>query len=56
MAGEVEFDPDLYRGTGGYYERFRLSYPDAMIADLARRVPGTAGLDGGRGVPYRERP
>ena len=38
MAGEVRFEPDLYRGTGEYYERFRLPYPDAMIADLARRA------------------
>jgi SAM-dependent methyltransferase len=38
MANEVRFDPDLYRGTAGYYDRFRLPYPDAMLADLARRT------------------
>ncbi|MGW2525386.1 class I SAM-dependent methyltransferase [Streptomyces sp. NPDC001617] len=38
MASEVRFDPDLYRGTAGYYDRFRLPYPDEMIADLARRA------------------
>lgn len=34
----MRFDPDLYQGTAGYYEQFRLPYPDAMIADLARRA------------------
>nr|QIY93472.1 class I SAM-dependent methyltransferase [Streptomyces sp. S1D4-11] len=38
MDGEVRFEPDLYRGTAGYYDRFRLPYPDAMIADLLRRT------------------
>jgi SAM-dependent methyltransferase len=38
VASEVRFDPGLYRGAAGYYERFRLPYPDAMIADLARRA------------------
>jgi len=38
MAEEVRFEPDLYRGTAGYYDRFRLPYPDAMIADLVRRA------------------
>lgn len=38
MASEVRFEPHLYRGTGEHYERFRLPYPDAMIADLARRA------------------
>jgi SAM-dependent methyltransferase len=28
----------MYWGTAKYYERFRLPYPDAMIADLARRA------------------
>ncbi|WP_432825118.1 class I SAM-dependent methyltransferase [Dactylosporangium sp. CA-092794] len=32
------FRPDLYRGTAGYYDRFRLPYPDGMVADLARRA------------------
>jgi SAM-dependent methyltransferase len=38
VASEVRFEPGLYRGAAGYYERFRLPYPDAMIADLARRA------------------
>ncbi|MGW9030001.1 class I SAM-dependent methyltransferase [Streptomyces sp. NPDC055722] len=38
MANEVSFDPDLYRGTASYYDRFRLPYPDTMLADLARRT------------------
>jgi SAM-dependent methyltransferase len=38
VAGEVKFEPGLYRGTAEYYERFRLPYPAAMIADLARRA------------------
>jgi len=38
MAGEIRFEPGLYRGAAGYYDRFRLPYPDAMIADLARRA------------------
>ncbi|MFJ1531146.1 class I SAM-dependent DNA methyltransferase [Streptomyces mirabilis] len=38
MAGDVRFEPDLYRGTADYYDRFRLPYPDAMIADLVRQA------------------
>jgi SAM-dependent methyltransferase len=38
MDDEVSFAPDLYRGTAGYYDRFRLSYPDVMTADLMGRV------------------
>ena len=38
MASEIRFEPGLYRGAAGYYDRFRLPYPDAMIADLARRA------------------
>ncbi len=33
---EVRFAPDLYRGTAAAYERYRLPYPAAMIADLTR--------------------
>ncbi|MFF4258665.1 class I SAM-dependent DNA methyltransferase [Streptomyces sp. NPDC001663] len=36
MVNEVSFEPDLYRGTAGYYDRFRLPYPEAMITNLAR--------------------
>jgi SAM-dependent methyltransferase len=32
----VRFAADLYRGTAAAYERYRLPYPAAMIADLAR--------------------
>jgi len=36
------FRPDLYRGTSGYYERFRRPYPPELIDDLAMRT----GADG----------
>ena len=35
---EVRFAPDLYRGSAGYYDRYRLPYPEAMITDLVRRA------------------
>ena len=38
MDDEVRFRPDLYRGSAGYYDRYRLPYPEAMIADLVRRA------------------
>jgi len=38
MSDEATYSPDLYRGTAEYYDRFRLSYPDALIADLVRRT------------------
>jgi SAM-dependent methyltransferase len=38
VSDEVSFRRDLYRGTAGYYERFRHSYPDPLIADLVRRT------------------
>ena len=38
MVDEVRFAADLYRGTAGFYDRYRLPYPDAMIADLVRRA------------------
>ncbi|SEN90666.1 Ubiquinone/menaquinone biosynthesis C-methylase UbiE [Actinacidiphila rubida] len=38
MHDEVRFAPDLYQGTSGHYDRFRLPYPDAMIDDLLRRA------------------
>ena len=41
MADPV-FRQDLYRGTASSYDRFRLPYPEALIADLARRT----GADG----------
>ena len=36
------FRPDLYRGTAGYYDRFRRPYPAELIDDLAART----GADG----------
>jgi SAM-dependent methyltransferase len=38
VSDELSFRPDLYRGTAGYYDRFRLSYPDTLIGDLVRRT------------------
>lgn len=38
MDDEVRFAADLYRGTAGYYDRYRLAYPEAMIGDLVRRA------------------
>ena len=38
MSDEVTFSPDLYRGAAGYYDRFRLSYPDPLISDLVQRT------------------
>jgi len=38
MDDEVRFAPDLYRGSAGYYDRYRLPYPEAMITDLVRRA------------------
>jgi hypothetical protein len=38
MDNDIEFTSDLYRGTAAYYDRYRLPYPDAMIADLVERA------------------
>jgi len=38
MSDKVSFAPDLYRGTAGYYERFRLPYPKTLISDLTCRT------------------
>ena len=38
MSDELSFRTDLYRGAAGYYDRFRHSYPDALIGDLVRRT------------------
>ena len=35
---EVRFAADLFRGSAGYYDRYRLPYPDAMLTDLVRRA------------------
>ena len=36
MADEVRFAADLFRGSAGFYDRFRLPYPQAMLADLVQ--------------------
>ena len=38
MGEETRFAADLYRGTAAYYDRYRLPYPDAMLADLISRA------------------
>jgi SAM-dependent methyltransferase len=38
MAGEFGSGSGRYRGAAEYYDRFRLPYPDTMIADLVRRA------------------
>jgi SAM-dependent methyltransferase len=38
VVDEVRFAADLYRGTAGYYDRYRLPYASAMIDDLVRRA------------------
>jgi len=38
LMDEVRFAVGLFRGTAGYYDRYRLPYPDAMVGDLARRA------------------
>lgn len=35
---EVEFAADLYHGTAAYYDRYRLAYPEEMLASLVSRV------------------
>jgi SAM-dependent methyltransferase len=37
LDDQVRFATDLYRGTAGYYDRYRLPYPEAMTTDLIRR-------------------
>ena len=38
MDEEVRFAAGLFRGTADYYDRYRLPYPEAMLADLARHA------------------
>jgi SAM-dependent methyltransferase len=38
MGDEVRFAAGLYRGSAGYYDRYRLPYPDAMLTDLVERA------------------
>jgi SAM-dependent methyltransferase len=42
VGDELGFEADLYQGTAGHYDRYRLSYPEAMIGDLIQR----AGISG----------
>ena len=46
MTGQPQFRADLYRGTAGDYDRFRLRYPPALLDDLCQRtaVTGTGRL------------
>jgi hypothetical protein len=34
VSDGLGFDPGLYRGTAGYYDRFRVRYPQAMLEAL----------------------
>lgn len=34
----MRFEAGLYRGSAGYYDRYRLPYPEAMITGLVRRA------------------
>jgi ubiquinone/menaquinone biosynthesis C-methylase UbiE len=38
MDDEVRFAADLFRGTAGYYDRYRLPYSEVMLADLIQRA------------------
>lgn len=38
MDNELRFAADLYRGTTGYYDRYRLRYPKAMIEHLIKQA------------------
>lgn len=42
MGNELRFAADLYQGTAGHYDRYRLPYPEAMTRDLIQR----AGISG----------
>jgi ubiquinone/menaquinone biosynthesis C-methylase UbiE len=36
--GEARFAAELFHGTAGYYDQYRLPYPESMLADLAGRA------------------
>jgi SAM-dependent methyltransferase len=38
MGNELWFAADLYQGTAGHYDRYRLPYPEAMTAHLIHRA------------------
>jgi SAM-dependent methyltransferase len=62
-VADPPFRRDLYRGTAGYYDRFRVPYPPGLIGDLADRTgaDGTGRLldlacgTGQLGLPLRDR-
>ncbi len=43
VSDALEFDPGLYRGTAGYYDRFRVPYPPAMLDELLALVQPSGG-------------
>ncbi len=47
MNDEVRFRAGLFHGAAGYYDQYRLPYPDAMLTDLIQRaqvpLPGSGG-------------
>lgn len=38
MEDKPQFRLDLYQGSAGYYDRYRLGYPEVMLAELTRRA------------------
>ena len=38
VSEEVRFATDLYHGSAGYYDKYRLGYPETMLADLVGRA------------------
>jgi len=41
VSDNIEFRPDLFRGTAGYYDRFRVGYPQPLLDDIVRRAAVT---------------
>jgi len=41
VSDDIEFRPDLFRGTAGYYDRFRVGYPQSLLEDIVRRAAVT---------------
>ena len=41
MTDEVEFRPNLFRGTAADYDRYRLGFPQSLVDDLLHRVGAT---------------
>jgi len=42
MDDKLRFAADLYQGTAGFYDQYRLAYPETMLTDL-RRQAGVTG-------------